>query len=51
MRVRESERAQGMAQNEQRPWNECEQGLGDPGPAQNELDAEHAHQAEAQAQA
>ena len=48
MRARESERDQGAAQNEQRPWNETERGLEGPGLAQNELDAEHAHQGQAQ---
>ena len=42
MRARESERDQGAAQNEQRPWNETEWVLEGPGLAQNELDAEHA---------
>ena len=48
MRARESERDQGAAQNEQRPWNETERGLEGPGLAQNELDAGHVNQGQAQ---
>ena len=48
MRARESERDQGVAQNEQRPWNASELGQEGPGPAQNEQEAGHAHQGQAQ---
>lgn len=48
MRARESERGQGVAQNEQRPWNASELEQEGPGPAQNEQEAGHAHQGQAQ---
>ena len=48
MRARESERDQGVAQNEQRPWNASELGQEGPGPAQNEQEAGHVHHGQAQ---